>query len=182
MKQLIQMMLKTSRYKNFLLIPFLVGIFGCVISAPLMVESRVSGKKYESWDYYTFEDDFDGKYLASNVSSYSSSSITIFTSTRNNNSSFQYKNGDSYICSLNNGLNTEMIFTKYNGQVYNHEVYLSLSADNTVLTARSLGGNENQLVALLNMYDILKIRTIDSCGTRLDNTFNISGTTHLRTM
>ena len=179
-------MLKKFNYKNFLLIPFLFGIFSCVISAPqispLMVEYRDSGKKYESWDYYTYENDFDGEYRVSMVSTGTGSSIRIFTSIRDNISSFQYQNGDSYICSLYRGLNTEMIFKKDNGRRYNHEVYLSLSTDNSVLFAKPLGGNENQLVALLNMYDTLIIRTTDSCGTRLTNTFDISGTTHLRPM
>jgi len=173
-------MLQISRYKKLFLIPCLVVISSCVISPPLTVEVRNSGESYDSWDYYTYVDDFDGKYLVSKASSYSGGLISIFTSVKQNISSFQYKNGDAYICSIYSGLNTKMIFTKYNGQTHNHEVYLSLSADNTVLYAKPLGGNENQLISLLNMYDFLKIRTIDSCGTTSDHFFNISGTTHLK--
>ena len=166
--------------KKLLALLLLFGIVGCATNTPLILESRISGESYNSWDYYTYDDDFDGKYRVSKVTSNSGGLISIFTPDRVNNSSFQYKNGDSYICSVSGGLYTQMIFTKNDGSLYKHEVYLSLSSNNSVLYADSLGGNRNQLIPLLNFYDNLKIRTTDNCGTKIDHIFNISGTTHLK--
>ena len=162
-----------------LILPF--GIIGCAINTPLIIDVRDSGQIYDDWQYYTYDDDFDGKYLVSMAKSNDNKGfIRIFTSTQSNNSSLEYENGDSYICSIYSGLNTEMIFTTKNGDRYESEVYLSLSSNRESLIARSLGGNENQLVSLLNTYDNLKIRTIDSCGNKVVRIFNISGTTHLK--
>ena len=89
-------MLQISRYKKLFLIPCLVVISSCVISPPLTVEVRNSGESYDSWDYYTYVDGFDGKYLVSKASSYSGGLISIVTSVKQNISSFQYQIGTNF--------------------------------------------------------------------------------------
>jgi len=167
--------------KKIIVISILLGLVGCVTNTPLIVEVRDSGKSYGDWEYYTYDDDFDGRYLVSMVKSDDNRAvIRIFTSTQANKSSFQYRNGDSYICTIYSGVRAEMIFTNKNGERQEHSVYLSRSDSAETLIARPLGGNEGQLVPLLNKYDRLKIRTTDDCGNRIDRAFNISGMTHLK--
>ena len=72
-----------------------------------------------------------------------------------NKSSLQYQNGDSYICTIYSGVRADMIFTSKNNNRYEHSVYLSRSDSGETLVARSLGGNEDQLIYLINTYDKL---------------------------
>jgi len=167
--------------KKLLALLLLFGIVGCAVNTPLIIDVRDSGQTYDDWDYYTYDDDFDGRYLVSMVESNDNKGfIRIFTSTKTNKSSLQYQNGDSYICAVNSGVRADMIFTLKNNNRLEHSVYLSRSDSGETLAARSLGGNEDQLVSLLNRYDELKIRTVDDCGNKIDRIFNISGTTHLK--
>ena len=166
--------------KKLLPLVLLFGIIGCAINTPLIIDIRNSGQTYDDWSYYTYDDDFDGKYFVSMVKSTDGKGvIRIFTSAQSSNSSFQYQNGDSYICAIY-GIGAEMIFTSKINNRYEHSLHLSSSNNGEVLMANNLGGNENQLVSLLNRYDELKIRTRDDCGSKIDRTFNISGTTHLK--
>jgi len=166
--------------KKLLALLLLFGIIGCAINTPLLIDSRNSGQTYDDWSYYTYDDDFDGNYFVSMVKSTDGNGvIRIFTSARSSKSSFEYQNGDSYICTIY-GLGAEMIFTSKINNRYEHSLHLSKSNNVEVLMANNLGGNENQLVSLLNRYDELKISTRDDCGNKIDRTFNISGTTHLK--
>ena len=167
--------------KKLLALLLLSGIVGCAVNTPLIIDVRDSGQTYDDWDYYTYDDDFDGRYLVSMVRSTDNKGvIRIFTSSQSNKSSLQYQNGDSYICTIYSGVRADMIFTSKNNNRYEHSVYLSRSDSGETLVARSLGGNEDQLIYLINTYDELKIRTRDDCGNKIDRTFNISGTTHLK--
>ena len=77
------------------------GLVSCAINTPLIIDARNSGQTYDDWQYYTYDDDFDGKYLVSMAKSNDNKGfIRIFTSTQSNNSSLEYENGDSYICSI----------------------------------------------------------------------------------
>ena len=44
--------------KKLLALLLLFGIVGCATNTPLILESRISGESYNSWDYYTYDDDF----------------------------------------------------------------------------------------------------------------------------
>lgn len=168
--------------KHLLLILLGFGLIGCAITPPLYVENRTSNTKYGNWNYVKNVDEFDGELHISYVqSSDKNGLIRVLTQPSTNQNRLEYTNGDSYVCVLSYSLKADTIFYKDSGEEYRYEVRFALSTDRTVLILRLIGGDD-KLNDLLNKYDTMKIRTTDSCGTVITNTFNIKGTTHLRTL
>ena len=165
------------------LVLMVLGIVGCAVSIPLLVDFRDPNTKYGDWHYSTSTDEFNGDFLLSLVQSTDNIAyMRIITSANTNESQFEYVTGDSYICALNSSLRAKMIFYKDGKEALRQEPFLTVSSNSKVLGRTNLGSGENQFNQLLNRYDQLKIRTTDSCGTVTTNTFNIKGTTHLRPM
>ena len=165
------------------LVLMVFGIVGCAVNPPLLVDFRDPNIRYGDWYYSKSTDDFNGDFLLSLVQSTDNIAyMRVITSVNTNKSRFEYVNGDSYICAINSSLRAEMIFYKDGKEALRQEPFLTISTNNKVLGRTNLGSGENQFNQLLNRYDKLKIRTTDSCGTVTTKTFNIKGTTHLRSM
>lgn len=168
--------------KHLILIMLGFGFVGCAVSPPLYVEDRASDTKYGNWTYQIFTDDFDGELHMSYVQSIDKTAlIRVLTQSNTNENRLEYTNGDSYVCVIGYTLRADIIFTRNDGSLLRKEVRFAPSQTKKVLILSLIGGEDN-LNDLLNKYDTMKIRTTDSCGTVVTNTFDISGTTHLRTI
>jgi len=163
------------------LVLMVFGLVGCAISTPLLVDFRTPDTKYGNWNYIKNSDEFDGDIHVSYTHS-SDKKAYIRIVTQSADSGFEYSNGDSYICAVYSSVNAEMIFYKDGIEKLRQDSLLTISTNSKILGRNNLGGGENKFNQLLNKYDKLKIRTTDSCGTVITNTFNIKGTTHLRPM
>lgn len=165
------------------LVLMVFGLVGCAVSTPLLVDFRVPYQKYGDWTYTSQTDEFEGDYVTSKVRSLDGKAgIWVGSNVENNFNYLLYENGDSYICSINPSLRVQMIFKGSNGEELKTESFLSRRDDGSSLIARRLRGGEYDLVSLLNKYEVVIIRTNDDCGTNIDKTFSIKGTTHLRPM
>ena len=170
--------------KNIFLTLMVFGIVGCATSPQLYVEPRASDTKNGNWIYKKSKDEFDGELHVSGVLSNDKNSfIRIATLSDLNINRLEYTNGDNYICGIYDSINGEMIFSKKDEESLKYSYRMAVSTNKKVLIIKigsSVFGLNDQIVPLLNKYESLKIRTTDSCGKVITNTFDITGATHLR--
>ena len=134
------------------------------------------------WDLFIRNNQFDGKKYYSRVYGRFGGIFTVITDFDGRRNYINYINGDSYICGnyseYGSGLTVEHIFSmSAGGGEVRKNMYFSVSDSAKILI--EMLGSDTSYIDLLNNYDKLTIRTKDSCGSSIINTFNIKGTTHL---
>jgi hypothetical protein len=165
---------------------FLVALIStsCATTPQVYWDTQIIDSGTGEWRTYELEDKLDGNSLRSSVGIKSnnfleSDAYIVVDSDPLGNVSVGIFNGDSYICDY--GTSIRLRFE--GSDLYELSSYYdyTISAKKNAFILNNKRDTLNRFLSSLSSYDSVVIETNDSCGTRKQLEFNISGKPHVTT-